>query len=117
MARISKQDAKQLLAEVPEKYVFRCCDGRIVRSMREIENAFIDMTDETFAFHSTEGNNDFSNWVRDVIRDEKLAKDISKSLNRAQAAKSVLARTAFLDSKVAQGTCLSNQKSAILEAL
>ena len=75
MARISKQDTKRLLANVPEEYVFRCCDGRILRSMREIEDAFIDMTDETFAFHSTEDNSDFSNWVRDVIRDEKLAED------------------------------------------
>ena len=101
MTRILRQDAERLLASVPEEYVFRCCDGCILRNMKELEEVFASMADETFAFHSNGDKNDFSNWVRDIIRDEKLARDIGKSLNRTQAAKNVSGRIAFLSSKLA----------------
>ena len=101
MPRILRQDAERLLANVPEEYVFRCCDSRILRNMKELGETFASMTGETFAHHSNEERNDFSNWVRDIIRDEKLARDIWKSLNRTQAAKNVARRMAFLSSKLA----------------
>ena len=101
MTRILKQDAERVLANVPEEYVFRCCDGCILRNMKELGEVFANTTDETFTYHSNEDKNDFSNWVRDIIRDEKLARDIGKSPNRTQAAKNVSERMAFLSSKIA----------------
>jgi len=44
--------------------------------------------------------NDFSNWVRDVIGDEKLSRDLQKSTTQAQAAKSVADRVTWLKSKI-----------------
>jgi hypothetical protein len=101
MARILRADAERLLANVPEEYNFRCCDGHIFRSMKELGEAFTSMPDETFSVHANQSKNDFSNWVRDVIKDEKLARDLAKSTTSAQAAKSVAARLAFLQSKLA----------------
>jgi len=101
MTRILKQDAERRLANVPEEYAFRCCDGCLLMSMKELEGCLEHMTDETFAYHSNEERKDFSNWVRDVMGDEKLARDLGKSLNRTQAAKRVAERVAFLSSKLA----------------
>ena len=101
MPRIALQDAQRLMAGVPEEYVFRCCDGRLLRDMKELQEALGAITDETFSFHSNAERSDFSNWVRDIIRDEKLARDLAKSLNRSQAEKRVGERIAFLASKVA----------------
>jgi hypothetical protein len=101
MPRISRQDAERLLENVAEEYVFRCCDGCILRNMRELGEAFTTMTDEIFAFHSNAQKRDFSNWVSDIIGDGKLARDLEKSLNRTQAAKNVAQRIAFLHSKLA----------------
>jgi hypothetical protein len=101
MARILKQDAERLLANVPEEHVFRCFDGRTFRSMGELSEAFTSMSEETFSFHANPDNNDFSSWVRDIIKDEKLARDLAKSITSTQAAKSVAARLAFLQSKLA----------------
>ena len=81
MARIMKQDALRLLGNVPEEYVFRCCDGRIFRTLQETREILESMTDETFAFHSNVERNDFSKWVKDIIKDEKLARDLGKSKN------------------------------------
>ena len=100
MPRILRQEAERLLANVPEEYVFRCCDGRIMSNMEELGEAFIVMTDETFSYHSNEERSDFSNWVRDVIRDEKLARDMERSLNKTQATGKVTQRIAFLSGKL-----------------
>ncbi len=100
MIRISKQLAENLLADVPEEYVFRCHDGAILRNMKELGEAFTTMTDETFSFHSNQEKNDFSNWVRDIIKDEGLSQDLIKSQNRTQAAKRVMARVSLLSKKL-----------------
>ena len=104
MATIQKKDAKKLLAKVPEEYQFRCRDGSMLRNMRELEKALGSMADETFAYHSNGERADFCNWVSDIIGDDKLAKDLAKSPNRTQAAKSVATRIASLDKALAVKT-------------
>jgi len=101
MARITKDVAKERLADVPDDVVFRCCDGRIMRNLKELEDVLAGMENEVFVHHVTEERNDFRKWVNDVIRDEKLARDLEKSLNSEQAAKAVSSRIAFLESKLA----------------
>jgi hypothetical protein len=59
------------------------------------------MSDETFAFHVNTEKNDFANWVRGIIGDEKLTRDLTKSQNRTQAAKKVAERVDFLKAKLA----------------
>lgn len=81
-----KCDAQKFLTIVPEEYIFRCHDGRILKNMNELGEALATMADETFAYHSNSEKKDFSNWVRDVIGDDKLAKDLDNALDRIQAA-------------------------------
>ncbi|MDP3878826.1 MAG: hypothetical protein Q8Q07_00780 [Dehalococcoidales bacterium] len=102
MARILKQDAHRMLGSVPGDNVFRCSDGRILASMAELKDALDSMSDETFAFHVNATKNDFSNWVGDIIRDEKLARDLNKAAGKLQAARSVAKRLAFLQDKLSQ---------------
>jgi len=99
MAKILKKDAKRLMAKVPSEYVFHCSDGRTLKSMQELEDALNSMADDTFSYHSNGERSDFGNWVRDIINDQKLARDLSKASSRGQAAKSVKSRIAFLNSK------------------
>jgi hypothetical protein len=91
-----KYDAQKFLAIVPEEYVFRCHDGRVLKNMQELEEALATMADETFAYHSNSEKKDFSNWVRDIIGDEKLAKDLENALDRNQAARIVASRVDIL---------------------
>jgi len=101
MTMTLKELAQKLLAKVPDEYVFRCQDGRILRDMKELAEALATMTDETFAYHSNAEKKDFSNWVRDIIGDEKLAKDVGKASNRTQAARQVAGRIAILTQRLA----------------
>jgi hypothetical protein len=100
MAKIQKLDAGKLLGDVPVEYVFRCNDGSIFKNMRELRDGLTVISDQAFTFHANADKNDFSNWVRDIIKDEKLARDLLKSPNRLRAAKSVAARVSFLSGKL-----------------
>jgi len=87
------------LADVPQDKQFWCVHGRMLKNLAELEAALKEMSNDTFRYHSNETKSDFSNWVRDVIGDEKLARDLKKSANRLEAAKDVANRIAWLRSK------------------
>lgn len=91
-----KEQAEKLLAKVPEEYVFWCCNGSIFRDMKELAEGLAAMSDDIFARHANSEKNDFSNWLRDVIKDNKLAIDLAKSPSRTQAAKKVTDRLSLL---------------------
>jgi hypothetical protein len=99
MATITKAAAKERLSDVSEEKRFWCRDGRFLKNLEELETALGQMTADTFSYHSNESKTDFSNWVRDVIGDDKLARDLLKSTTQAQAAKNVAARINWLKSR------------------
>ncbi len=101
MARITEEDARNMLGNVPEENVFYCHGGRVLRNTAELRDCLASMSDETFAYHVNPEKNDFSNWVRDVIGDDKLARDLNRAKNRPAAEKSVAERLVFLQKKVA----------------
>ena len=100
MPRITKQDAQRFLDNVAEEHVFRCCDGCSIRNLKELQVALADMTDDVFAYHSNPEKSDFSNWVRDIAGDEKLAADLSKAKSRSQALAAVSRRVTLLESRI-----------------
>jgi hypothetical protein len=97
-----KEQGQKFLSRVPEEYIFWCQDGRVLRDMKELAHALATMADETFAYHSNVEKKDFSNWVRDIIGDEKLAKDMEKATDRIQAAKQVRSRLGVLSRKLSK---------------
>jgi hypothetical protein len=99
IVKISKEEANRRLRDVPDDKRFWCHDGKIIKNLRELGKALNDMSDETFHHHSGEARNDFSNWVRDVAGDDKLARDLSKAKSRIQASKAVAQRISSLQNK------------------
>lgn len=91
-----KQESQKFIAKVPEENVFWCHDGRILRDMKELGEALAAMSDETFAYHSNAEKKDFSNWVRDVIGDTVLDRELENITDRNQAASIVTDRIAIL---------------------
>ena len=100
IVKISKEEANRRLGDVSDEKRFWCHDGKLVKNHGELEKALSDMSDETFHHHVGQGRNDFSNWVREVVGDNKLANDLSKAKSRIQAGKAVAQRISFLRSKV-----------------
>ena len=74
------------LADVPLEKRFWCYDGRVLQNLTDLKSAFETMSDEVFHYHVNDYKNDFSKWVKDVVGDNKLSKDLQKINNQAQAA-------------------------------
>jgi hypothetical protein len=90
-AKAKKQPGKPLV-KVPAEYVFWCHDGSVFSDLNELAEGLEAMSDEIFAYHSNFEKHDFSNWIRDVVRDEELADDLERAASRLQAAACVIAR-------------------------
>jgi len=101
MGRLMWQDAERFLNQVSAENGFQCSDGRVIRSLRELEDALAEMTASTFARHVSSGKNEFADWVRDVLGDTQLAQEIHEQRNRAHSAKSIARRIFFLRSQIA----------------
>ena len=98
--KISKEEADRRLGDVLDEKRFWCQDGKVIKNIKELQEALNGMSDETFHYHAGEWRNDFSNWVRDVVGDNKLANDLSRAKSRIQAGKVVAQRVSFLESKL-----------------
>ena len=93
--RATAKPQSEKLADVPVEKRFYLHDGRILNNLEELVSALNVMSDETFRYHANESKNDFSNWIADVIGDDKLAADLRKVTSRTETAKVVAARVAF----------------------
>jgi hypothetical protein len=96
---VTKTIARERLADVPCEKLFWCSDGRVLKNLSELEMALKQMNEETFRYHSNETKSDFANWVRDVIGDDKLSRDLEKSKTKAQAVKAITDRVVWLHRK------------------
>ncbi len=96
MVETLKQEARKFLADVPEEYAFRFSDGQTLRNMKELGDVLKTMKEETYVSHANTEKNDFTNWVRDIIKDGMLAKDLQKATTQAQADKLVASRMLVL---------------------
>lgn len=102
MATSAITDTKSYLADVPQEYVFWCCDGRILKNLRELCDALSAMSEDTFAYHVNAAKNDFHNWVKDIIKDDVLASNLLKAATAKDAFKVVTERITLLTSKPAR---------------
>jgi hypothetical protein len=91
------EEERKYLARVPEEFVFWNNDGSIFRDINELKEGLARMSDQTYAYHANAEKNDFTKWVRNIIGDEKLAKDLESATNREQAARIVDERYASLN--------------------
>ena len=96
---LTKEDAKRYIGNTPPERCFWLNDGSTLKNLEELSNAFPRMSDETFRHHVNGGKNDFSNWVKDVIGDKKLAHDLMASKNKVSALKKLRSRLNSLKKK------------------
>jgi len=73
---------------------------RFISDHQELVDALEDMSSDLFEEHVNEMKNDFSNWVRDVLGDDKLANELTNCANRTEAVKTVRDRIAWLQKKL-----------------
>jgi hypothetical protein len=87
-----KLDVARILADVADDKRFFCQDGRVIKNLTELVDCLTDMTEEVFLHHVTSEKNDFSNWIRDVLGDERLAGELNYVSTPQEAAEIVKER-------------------------
>lgn len=67
----------------PDKY-FVLCDGRKLKSGKELADTLQFISDDMFKYHVTDTKNDFANWINDVFGEPELAKKIRTIRNKME---------------------------------
>ena len=87
---------KSILNDVLDEYAFWCCDGVIIKNLEGLHSALKSMSRETFHHHVNGNKNDFSTWVREVIGDITLARQLDKTATGISMEEKVLKRIEWL---------------------
>ena len=70
--------AKGILSRVPFSVSFWLCTNESLRSLADVYEALERATDEVFRYHVNRDKNDFEVWIREVIKDKDLAREIAR---------------------------------------
>jgi hypothetical protein len=89
-----KPDRARILADIDGDKRFFCQNGCVIQNLTELIDCLNQMTEEVFRHHVTSEKNDFCNWIRDVLGDEKLAGELYSASNPPEAIKIVMERLA-----------------------
>jgi hypothetical protein len=61
-------------------------DGQIFSTLADLQNALRAISDETYAHHTSDGRNDYADWVEFVLLDKSCANSLRKAKGRKAAA-------------------------------
>ncbi|MBI3036588.1 hypothetical protein HYY73_02430 [Candidatus Woesearchaeota archaeon] len=90
--------AKGMLARVPFQVSFWLCTNENLRSLRDISEALQKATDDVFRYHVNRDKNDFETWIRDIIKDKDLAREIARVKTRDTLIRKITERVDELSS-------------------
>lgn len=90
--------AKAILARVPIQVSFWLCTNENLRSLRDISEALQKATDDVFRYHVNRDKNDFETWIRDIIKDKDLAREIARVKTRDTLIRKITERVDELNS-------------------
>ncbi len=80
--KITLSRAKKILRIVPASKSFWLCTNEYLRSLNTLAIALENASDDVFRYHVDKYKNDFSTWVKDIVDDKDLAREISRIKTR-----------------------------------
>ncbi|MEK6984738.1 MAG: DUF5752 family protein [Nanoarchaeota archaeon] len=96
---VTKEEAKRYLCDSAPEQCFWVNNGPVLKNLSELAGYLPEMNEDAFRHHVNSDRNDFSNWIRDVVGDQKLADELSKSRNKDSASKKLRSRLSSLKKK------------------
>jgi hypothetical protein len=80
----SMTEATPILGDVNPSWSFRTCNGVLIRNIFELTNWLDGCSDYDFRYHVNmdHSKNDFAIWVREVVQDELLARELDGEMNK-----------------------------------
>lgn len=75
-------EARRILGRVASTNRFWLCTNENLRNLPELAASLERVDDDVFRYHVNRDKNDFEVWIRDVIKDKELAREISRVKTR-----------------------------------
>ncbi len=97
MNRLSRENAKKILEDVPYQKAFKLHLNTSLGNLRELAEALDVMSEQTFSHHVTKERNDFAEWISDAVGDAKLAKDVQKQISKEKITRIIQRRLLELE--------------------
>ena len=98
---MKQEEAKRILSDVNPEHHFWVNNGPVLKNLEELYKALSKMKKETYVHHVNNDKNDFSNWVRDITGDEKLAENLLKTKSKKDTVAIVRQRLQYLKKSAA----------------
>ena len=90
------KEALKLLWNVDAGVAFHFCNGKSARSLKELLAGIKTLNEEQYQHHVYFDHNDFSNWLFDIIGDDKLGRDLFNA-KKKNAIALLKARISYLE--------------------
>lgn len=98
--KIPIEDAEMILGDVKPAQCFWVNNGPIIHNLHEMSDTLNYMKDEVFKHHVNEEKNDIANWVRDVLKDNKLADSIKRIMRKDRVLDRINERIKQLEKRI-----------------
>jgi len=77
-----KAEKKNILKDANSDSYFFVNNGTVLKNVLDLSKQLDNMADGVFEHHVNEMRNDFSNWIKDVFKEDKLAKELLKTTDK-----------------------------------
>lgn len=71
-------EARRILSRVPVNVSFWLCTNEQLVRLDDLGSALQRVSDDVFRYHVNRDKNDFEVWIRDIVHDRELAREISR---------------------------------------
>ncbi len=75
---IPYSEARRVLMRVPAPVSFWLCTNENLRSLSDLASALEEADNDVFRYHVSRDRNDFEAWIRDIVKDKELAREIAR---------------------------------------
>ena len=77
-----KSMKKDILKDTNPEHYFFVQDGKVIKNVLELSRQLDNMADDIFRHHVNDMKNDFASWIKNVFKQEKLAKEVLKTTDK-----------------------------------
>ncbi|MBI2133882.1 hypothetical protein HYU11_04325 [Candidatus Woesearchaeota archaeon] len=93
---LNPNEARRILSRVSQVTSFWLCTNEYLRNLDELGKSLEKATDEVFRYHVNKDKNDFEKWIRDVVNDKELAREISRIKTKETLVRKIAERVSEL---------------------
>ena len=82
---IKGRKAAKILDDAKPEFYFKLIDGSEIKNLLELADSLHSMSDDSFYYHVNGKRNDFSNWIKDIFKENDLADNVAGLNSRLEA--------------------------------